>query len=577
MTLKHYYSGDYLDSIVRLEDETQGYSSSAMIGDADIVRVIVDDPDGSLNFSGWKSWRMRETACIDDVVWSGYVGRQRIMRWEDNQTGAARRWELELIEDNGRLGRTVLRTAASDRPTETVSARITWLLSEHAMTVHDIADHGLVEASSVSMDAVDYTGRFPKDVLADCALASGFNYFIRWRDASSDRELCFYDPNTETNDVASAFELSNDEGDIDYATVWPPTIEAVLERDPSRIASGILVQYDGGFYFGDQSAEIVPLFGRVDQVAPTSSVKSASAAAALATRLLNQHDEQDEHITGVQVHVPKQNLNDVKPGQLIYATFTHLPGMTTRRPCRVTRKSFARPANLSQDWYVITLDLTPGPFDALVQVVSKSTGAAGDHAIFSNPPTAGNLLVFAYALRDGGTSAMNSAFSGTRVDNLLGRPINPTIFGAPTYGQVGGGTPDTVAIAWATAVGDEQDIWLGFANGWVTIYELTGVTATGAEVLSQSFHAASATKSLGDFASPGAIQICRLVIDTGDGPTVAETPGSGWTTDTKGRSTYWGGVWHPLTPCTHCITGTTVTSSGASLKWGGVAVALPSA
>ena len=575
MTLQHWYDGS-LVSGVRLEPETDGYSARAEMGEAETVRVVIDDEDASLNFVGYKQWIIKETACqaAVQVVWRGYVGDQRITRAPDDVSGTARRWELDLIEDNGRLRRKVLHTSSANRPSETIDARIAWLLAEPSIqnTAQAFADDGLVESSTIVLDAQDYRGRFPADVLSDCALASGFNFHFRWNGTQSENELIFQDTETSDADQAS-LTISNDPGEIDYATVWPPYGDPVLTRSPARIASGIWLPYSGGSVYSTESTT-VSAYGAVEQVAPTASVKSASAASALATRLLASHADQDEHLECSLV-LPAANLNDVRHGQYIsHVYLEHLPGISGR-PMRVVTKSFSRPANLSQDHYLVKLRMTPGPFDAIVQSMSWSTGAAGGSKTFGAAPTAGNLLVFAIATRDGGPDEMDHALAGLHINNINGRSISVTAFGAPTYAQTAGGSgSDTASISYVTAVGDEQTVYFGQANAWITAYELTGVTASNAETKALSVQPASASKSLGAWSVPGVIQIARFLIDTSDGSSSVAVAGDGWSIDHQGRSTYWNGVWHPHTPSLHSAVGTPAVTSDTSYPWGAIGVAL---
>lgn len=356
MTLRHYYNGSLVTSGVQLSSD-RGYSSRAALGQVDMIRVIVEDPDGTRTFTGYKEWRIEETTCATPIVWRGYVGRQSVVRagpgadgyWTDD----GRVWELELVEDNGWLSRRMLRDSTANRPAETVSARLTWLLAQAEMPADD---HGLVESSSVAVDEADYRGRYPVDVLQDLTTACGYNFFVRHRAASSDLELAFYDAELTLAD-SSSFAVSNVASDIDLSTTWPYETDARLDRDPERVASGVYVPFRGGAYYGSDSGTASE-FASVDLAAPSANVKSYAAAVALSSRLLTQHSIQDERLA-LSVVVTPEHLNDIRHGQWMTVRGSHWPGYTSARRCRVVSKSFSRLDNDSESAFRIDLELVP--------------------------------------------------------------------------------------------------------------------------------------------------------------------------------------------------------------------------
>ena len=377
MALQHFYDGALVLDAIQLRDEL-GFAQSAEIGNVEMVGITVEDPSGTRNFIGWKTWQIKETSASDQVIWNGYVGRQRIHRGDGTQrfhTTVGRVWDLELVECNSILTRKVIRTGAN-RGSETVSARITWLLTTTGMT-GVVVDHGLVETCTTVMDANDYTGQFASDVLRDCALMSGWNFFVRWRAASSDLELVFNDLDISGLDT-STLVISNVLSDVDQVLTWFPGGEATLIRDPTRIAAGVWLPYANGNSY-NSNATTAAAFADVDQVAPTSTVKTSGAAAALVTRYLASHNVQDERLEAVRLTVPKANVNDVKHGQAINARFAHLPGWTTSRGCRVLYKSVGLFSE-SPDAYTMDLILSPMPVpvasSARQEKVTWSSGVA---------------------------------------------------------------------------------------------------------------------------------------------------------------------------------------------------------
>lgn len=372
MVLQHYYDGTLLVNAVQLAEE-HSFSASAATGDADIVGIVVDDPAGTLTFVGDRRWTMIEDACPagNQVVWRGWTGKQAIGAREGDTIypdGVGRRWNLDLIEDNTCLGFRIFAGSGDNRPAETVTRRLTWLLTTPGFT-GAIVDHGLVASSTVMLDGHDFRGQTGLDVLADLAIASGFNFYARYREDSDDLEIAFYDADTSALDT-STLRISNDPADIDYITTWPAAPTLRVERDPSRLARGIyLPSAKGAVYVGGGP-------GLRDMTAPSATVKTAAKATTLANRLLAQHNEQDEKLTSVRVQLDAANLNDVRHGQRIEVRQTHLPGWTAFRGARVVSKSFSRPSNLTQAKYDVDLELSRAPIFACSYVAPVFPGTS---------------------------------------------------------------------------------------------------------------------------------------------------------------------------------------------------------
>lgn len=351
-----------ISGAVRLVTET-GFSARAAVGEADVIRVVVDDPDATYDFKTLHRWYIVETDCPagNQLVWNGYIGDQRISRGGDGilyPTGSGRVWELELVQENTILGLRIVTGTDGNRPAETAKARLTWLLaSDYLSTVHD---HGLIDwdgLATFAMDAVDYRGQTAADVLRDISLISGYNHYVRYNETYQQIELACYEPNTSPLD-ASTLRISNAAADIDLATTWPPSEDTQLTRQGSRVAAGVYLPYQGGsVYQYDYSTSYT--FGFRDVAAPSSNVKTLAKANSLATRLLAQHATQDERVT-TRIQLPAAKLNDVKHGQLIDSVkLVHAPGWTSGRPARVVSKTFGRPGNATQAVYDVDLELSP--------------------------------------------------------------------------------------------------------------------------------------------------------------------------------------------------------------------------
>lgn len=536
--LKHYYNGTLQTTAVLLDDE-HGLSAAAVVGQVDMSTIYVQDPDGTRDYVPYKVWKMVEDACPagNQVVWHGYVGDAAITRkaGAGYQIGSvARIWKIELIEDNGWPSRQVIIAASADRPAETVSARITWVLTMRGMT-GIIYDHGLVEACTTALDATDYRNRTAKDVLDDCALLSGYNWFVRYREASDDIELIFQAPDS-TADPA-ALTISNVNPNL--TTEWPPNDDARQEFGASRIASGILLPYAGGTDY-DQDTATAAAFGTVDQTAPTSAVKTKTKARAQITRLLAQHDEQDVSIENLRLHIPAANLNDVKQGQVISSVkVSHFKApFDTGNRARVKSRAFSRPPNRTQAFYDVDLSLSPMACVPAVLQQGQLIAALIPAQAFEMPftPAAGSFLLAYLGYRD-------LSFYTLPGWTLLDQRTTP-------------GSADTTGWVWKVADGTEQYFGTSYDDKEGYVYEVScasgaqSLTSTYATGAGDTMTCASVTAPgpglvLGGLAISGAPipdpSFCGNVDHRAGGAYPAVVPGAGYALDWTGQEEF-----HPM-------------------------------
>lgn len=331
-------------------------TEAAELGEAAISSVKVDDPNGTGQYLGLRRLYVLETAAgtASQMMWRGYVTDQSVTRGDVEPWGSARVWTLSLVDDNAGLGYRVFTGTAANRSAESGSARLAWALTEGSGY---IANDGLVSfpGTSIQMDATDYRGQYLTSVLADVANASGYEYFAQYNGSTGNVQLFFADATTSTA-YASTLKISNVGTAIDGMAVLAPDYGATLTRDPSRIAGGVYLPYAGGTYYGTASATITE-YGWRDQIAPTSSVRTAAGASAVATRLLGTMNEQEERVS-CRVWVPKAQVNDIRAGHRIEAQFTHFPGWTDYRWCRVVRRTVSN-FDTSTGLYELTLELVP--------------------------------------------------------------------------------------------------------------------------------------------------------------------------------------------------------------------------
>ncbi len=445
---------------VQLVTET-GFSARAALGEADVIRVIVDDPNGEYDFKTLHRWYMVETGCPanNQLVWNGYIGDQRISRGREGlfPTGSGRQWELELVQENTILGFRIVTGADGNRPAETAKARLTWLLGSDYLST--VKDHGLIDwtgLATFAMDPVDYRGQTAADILRDISLVSGYNHYARYHEPSGDIELACYDPNTSALDPSS-LRVSSDPADIDLAITWPAAMDTELTRQGSRVAAGIYVPFNGGAaYKYDYTTSYT--YGFRDAAAPSANVKTLTAANALADRLLAQHASQDERIT-TRLQLPSAALNDVKHGQLIHVRSTWAPGWSSFRAARVVSRSFSRPPNLTQAAYDVDLELSPQP-SASGAFGSSFTGSNPATPILPRATTPGNLLVLIAAAAPINALGIDYLFAPSLVPGTGGSSEPWTVGAAFTkaYDELqygGAGATVGVGIWWRRVSADE--------------------------------------------------------------------------------------------------------------------------
>jgi hypothetical protein len=400
-------------------DALTGIQGLAQVGAVGTSGIILDDPNGTVGHSGdsivgLRQFRWLESTCPvgNQVVWSGWIGKRSYKRDPNSGvgvTGVSRRISVELNDENAQLNFRAITGTDGNRPAETVAARLAWVLGS-AYLDHNVYDLGNVVYSTAHMDKVDYREQYPLQVLQDCAMPIGFNFYVRWNETAAKAELYFYHPGDLTIDV-SALSISN-YGDADQTTILSPHEDADLTRDPNRVFGGVVVPYAKGSTY-KTSAEIISDFGFRDGIAPTANIKTLTAANRLASKFLADNDEEDDRVT-VTVTVNRALWTGILPGQLVAARFQQFPapydGWTNYRVVTWTL-GLAEPTDTRAD---LQLELTPatkivacefspytpGTTPSFVQQVSTPALAGAGSGVntpvvltLPSAPTPGNFLV----------------------------------------------------------------------------------------------------------------------------------------------------------------------------------------
>jgi hypothetical protein len=376
-------AGDIVDIIDRVNRLDVEHSQNAEQGTIATCELPVDDPDAAFAISGHRIVTARETAIDAETdpwggyAWIGYSAERGIQRG-DLRTGAERGWAIQLADLNTVLERRLLLGTDANRPAETDVERMTWLAGTNELLLIDDTTY-LSTENPVNLEANDFRKQSPTAVIRGCMDQSGKNAFVTWvLDGETVLFSLWYGhDNLEvlTSDARICNIQSEVDGDYEGLTFYP-FVDTILTRSPSRVYSGVIVDYDGGYVYvtRDETATEFALGGR-DTTLSAPDVKSAAQARARGRRFLTDMATEEDSIT-TSIIVPAAQLNVVMPGHRIEVRFSHLPGYQDDYVwMRVANKKF-RPLN--HELYQIDLDLVaPAPTPPTLPLYGTLNGSGG--------------------------------------------------------------------------------------------------------------------------------------------------------------------------------------------------------
>lgn|GEM_PF-3825023 len=357
MTLFYYIgsSSDLGAQAVRLGSGFS-FTEAAESGELAMSQVRVDDPSGTLNIPGHYPFRAIETGCSFDSLFRGYFADRTIKRADSYLTGAARVWDATVYDVNSALQFEIIRGTGAKRPAETDTARLAWMLGS-GFTGPISTDGSAVFGAGVDLDKQDYRGMTMADVLSDAAQVSGCNYFVTWDAPIGAPVLHYYLPTRAFN--SSTLRISNVLADVDGTTVFAPSMDSELSRDPSRVFSGVYFNYGDSMSAAvyETNATVLAAIGRKRETQVLdSSVGSASRASAKANKYLNEAETEQDTIMCTLHKVPVAQVNLIRAGHRIQVKFTHLPGYSAYTWMRVTRRTVRQDGD-TQLYYSLLLTL----------------------------------------------------------------------------------------------------------------------------------------------------------------------------------------------------------------------------
>ena len=366
----HYYYKDDVLGITEVTDRvqegwaenpgTQGLVMNAEEGTVGTSQIVLEDPDGDLVIHGHRLFYVTEDLTLGDVhagqIYVGFTAEHEYSRREDKRLGLMRIVTVTLRDINTIFERRVGNGKDWDRDEETDVARVTWVEATNEGSLIDDTTY-FSTASPTDMDAVDYRGQSFRQVFDDCAQQAKVNknWFL-WR-KGTDHSL-WYGP-TGTTDFASTIKISNVNADVDGTTVFAPAQDSTLTRDPSRVYSGVFMNYAGtnnsGAHVYVQREQTKAAFAARDAVSDVPNVKSKTKAENRANRYLRSVKTEEDRIeTAILVDRPQANA--LVAGHRVQVKFSHFPGYTDYVWCRVLHRTIRE---VTPDKLEIAVTLSP--------------------------------------------------------------------------------------------------------------------------------------------------------------------------------------------------------------------------
>lgn len=372
MTTRYYYSepdgSGNTEFTERVRHYTLDVTSSAEEGSIAQSTLRVDDGGA---FSDFDVIGLRTIRILEDeapvgsrVLYYGYTANRRIMR-DTYRTLDERWWEVDLVDLNSVLDWRVMVGADAKRGIETDVARAHWYMA--TWESFPLTDESLIASSpTVSMSENNYHGQMARAALDDIAQQSAKNFFV-WHNEPDASLGLFYDL-SGSDAYPSGIRLTNKRTDVDSDT-YLINLDAVLERSPARVYSGVYIPYQNGWVYKKRQATKDEFHDR-DIIMDGSNIRSASAATARANRYLNTLFTEEDVIT-CSFNVPRAEVNRLMQGMTVEVRMTHFPGYDTdfvMLRC-VERKVFGE----SETHYRITVKLV-GPTPAYTPGSGTASG-----------------------------------------------------------------------------------------------------------------------------------------------------------------------------------------------------------
>jgi len=369
---------DQRDVSSQVRAMTTSVRANAEEGSVAMSTIVIDDPNGTLDVPGLKEIYGQETEATLPTFYRGIIADRGVSRGEPDKsyrTTTARQWEVQVADQNERLARRVLLGADANRPAETDVARIQYIMGSPEMSTVGVTSSTYINTSgAIAMDAADYRGQTVLSLIDDAAQASGKNYWVMRRDDLGPTTFGLWYDFAGSTAYASTLEISNVAADVNGVSTFAASFDTKLSRDPSRVYSGVWLPFSGGAVYQQQASTSSNFHAR-DTTSYSANVKTVAKANARAIRYLTDIDTEEDRITTAIV-VPNANVNDLREGHSVWATFSHLPGYEVPTNMRVLNRTVTQ---VSEAFYRLDLELSPmvvpsGPLRELAELYGTASG-----------------------------------------------------------------------------------------------------------------------------------------------------------------------------------------------------------
>ena len=405
MTLSYTYDGSAFTYAIA--PTSLQLASGAEMGEPVFCGLTPEDPTAALAMKGHRPFVVEESACSQPRLFTGWttergVGRGVAAGMFGNAT--ARIHDVTIIDLNALFSFRMISGSDGKRPEETGAQRMAWILASDYLTGL-IADTGFITGLPSTMDASDYRGSHPGDVIRDIAdrAAGAVNLFAFWDTVAAAVGLWFGPLDEAVSD--STLRISNVAADVDSITTFFPDDDARLSITPTETFSEVTLIYghDGsGRIFRSRASTATNYIRRGTQITRPWTGKAATATAQ-AEKFLDEHANEQDRIT-VTIIVPAASAGLAVAGQRMDVKFSHLTGYTTFTSMRIVNTSLT-PTDDTATHYALSLELlapraagTGGDGCTPTLVQSRaSRGSTLSSFALTSAPTPGNLLVLSLA------------------------------------------------------------------------------------------------------------------------------------------------------------------------------------
>ena len=410
MTLFAYLAGIQV-AYNRIRLRANGDQSIAMASAADGTSaeagIVFDDPDSTMSVTGWQSCYVEETACTAAPrLFTGYV-TGRTYRRGHYRTDGGREIDTTIFDANVLLQVHRINGSDSDRPAETDTQRLAWLLGSGYIPL--VSDLGLVDPADRPFDATEYKGRFPSDVLEDLCATRGQIFFVYWDQAAHALGLFFDTPASTAH--TSTLTISNVLSDVNDTTCFAPYLDDESVLDPSEVYSNIRYLYKSGVVYRTNATTAATFFpsplGHRDTEVENDRIGSPVTATTFADRILARDAVENQSIT-MTIKLPADKVGLIDAGMRLSVRLSHVPGFTSFAYTRVEQRTVTQTEG-TPDFYDVGLRLSThgivggggtGSGSTLPFPISQSPPPLIQSAVHDGnvtwplgPPTDGDLLM----------------------------------------------------------------------------------------------------------------------------------------------------------------------------------------